>query len=273
MFANPAMFAPADVLAPLNARLSALAESALAKPLALGAAIAAHGGVAMALIVLMQAPQGLAPSDPPALDVQWITPVTLPTEPERVTAETIEPETIEPVASEPVPVDPIPDVTEPVRYTPAPTDSEPVDPVPVPEALPDSPSIAMEAHLSVLSAEGGQAGFALDAPQAATGSVLRGLLCAGQSENTRAAAGCDRQSQYANSAFAAYANPEGVAQINQAFSVPEPGLGYAPPTVDMGPMSLPGLVNSNQPHYLGGVHSSFGRLSLPAKAKDPGFGD
>jgi hypothetical protein len=98
-------------------------------------------------------------------------------------------------------------------------------------------------------------------------------LCAGQSENTRAAAGCDRQSQYADSAFAAYANPEGVAQINQAFSVPEPGLGYAPPTVDMGPMSLPGLVNSNQPHYLGGAHSSFGRLSLPAKAKDPGFGD
>jgi len=194
MFANPALFAFEDVFGPLNARLSALGESALAKPLALGAAIAAHGGVAMALIVLMQAPPGLAPSDPPALDVQWITPVTLPTAPAHVAAETIEPETIEPVASEPVPVDPIPDVTEPVRNTPAPTDSapsdpapsdpapsdpapsdpapsDPVDSVPAPEALPDSPSIAMQVPLSVLSAEGGQAGFAVDAPQAAAGFI------------------------------------------------------------------------------------------------------
>ena len=106
-----------------------------------------------------------------------------------------------------------------------------------------------------------------------TAGALRGLLCAGGSEHTRAAAGCDPLAQTDPNGYAAFASAEEIAKIESAFG-PIEALGYAGgSTVNLSGFSLPGQVNSNQPHYVSGAHSAFGRLPVSDKTRDPGFGD
>ncbi|WP_375548209.1 hypothetical protein ABWI01_11025 [Oceanicaulis alexandrii] len=228
-------------------------------------AAALHLGLGAAALYLLHAPN---PQSLPDRTIH-LTMVTVPeVEPEPV----VEPEMV---------ITPQPD-REPVQAAPALTpDAAPAEPAPAPqipvEAATPSPSRPSEpAPQQVLTAEGGQAGWAPDTGPVVserTAGALRGLLCAGGSEHTRAAAGCDPAAQTDPNGYAAYADAAGIAQIEAAFG-PVESLGYAGgSTVDLGSFSLPGQVNSNQPHYLSGVHSAFGRLPVSDKVRDPGFGD
>ena len=188
--------------------------------------------------------------------------------------------TVPEVEPEPV-VEPQP-VLEPLQEAPELTsDASPAEPAPAPqrpaEVATPAPSRPSEpAPQQVLTAEGGQAGWAPDSGPAVserTAGALRGLLCAGGSEHTRAAAGCDPAAQTDPNGYAAYADAAGIAQVEAAFG-PIESLGYAGgSTVDLGSFALPGQVNNNQPHYVSGVHSVFGQLPVSDKARDPGFGD
>jgi hypothetical protein len=128
----------------------------------------------------------------------------------------------------------------------------------------------------VLTAEGGEAGWAPDAGVVVsqrTAGALRGLLCAGGSEHTRAATGCDPAAQTDPNGYAAFASADEIAKVENAFG-PIETLGYAGgSTVNLGSFALPGQINNNQPHYVSGVHSVFGQLPVSQKARDPGFGD
>ncbi|WP_421860362.1 hypothetical protein [Oceanicaulis sp.] len=194
-----------------------------------------------------------------------------------VTVPDLEPEPV--VAPEPS-VAPQP-VLEPAPAPPAlNSDRAPVEPAPAPqrpaETASPAPAPAEPAPQQVLTAEGGQAGWAPDAGPVVserTAGALRGLLCAGGSEHTRAAAGCDPAAQTDPNGYAAFASADEIAKVETAFG-PIETLGYAGgPTVNLGSFTLPGQVNTNQPHYLSGVHSAFGRLPVSDKARDPGFGD
>jgi hypothetical protein len=228
-------------------------------------AAALHLGLGAAALYLLHAP------NPQSLPDRTIH-LTMVTVPE------VEPEPVEEPESS---VAPQP-VLEPAQDAPALTsDAALVEPAPAPqrqaEAATAAPSPPSEpAPQQVLTAEGGQAGWAPDAGAAVserTAGALRGLLCAGGSEHTRAAAGCDPAAQTDPNGYAAYADAAGIAQIEAAFG-PVESLGYAGgSTVDLGSFALPGQVNNNQPHYVSGVHSVFGQLPVSDKVRDPGFGD
>ena len=51
-----------------------------------------------------------------------------------------------------------------------------------------------------------------------TAGALRGLLCAGGSEHTRAAAGCDPLAQTDPNGYAAFASAEEIAKIESALA-------------------------------------------------------
>ena len=228
-------------------------------------AAALHLGLGAAALYLLHAP------NPQPLPDRTIH-LTMVTVPEVEPVPVVEPEEI--VAPQPV--------LEPLQEAPELTsDASPAEPVPAPQrpaevATPALSRPSEPAPQQVLTAEGGQAGWAPDSGPAVserTAGALRGLLCAGGSEHTRAAAGCDPAAQTDPNGYAAYADAAGIAQIEAAFG-PVESLGYAGgSTVDLGSFALPGQVNTNQPHYLSGVHSAFGRLPVSDKARDPGFGD
>jgi outer membrane biosynthesis protein TonB len=229
-------------------------------------AAALHLGLGAAALYLLHAPTPQPLSD---RTIQ-LTMVTVPDlEPEPV----VEPEPS--VAPQPV-VEPAPAPAPPALNS----DRAPVEPAPVPqrpaETASPAPPPAEPAPQQVLTAEGGQAGWAPDAEPAVserTAGALRGLLCAGGSEHTRAAAGCDPAAQTDPNGYAAFASADEIAKVETAFG-PIETLGYAGgSTVNLGSFALPGQVNTNQPHYLSGVHSAFGRLPVSDKARDPGFGD
>jgi outer membrane biosynthesis protein TonB len=227
-------------------------------------AAALHLGLGAAALYLLHAPTPQPLSD----RTIRLTMVTVPD---------LEPE---PVAAPEPSVAPQP-VLEPAPAPPAlNSDRAPVEPAPAPqrpaETASPAPPPAEPAPQQVLTAEGGQAGWAPDAGPAVserTAGALRGLLCAGGSEHTRAAAGCDPAAQTDPNGYAAFASADEIAKVETAFG-PIETLGYAGgSTVNLGSFALPGQVNTNQPHYLSGVHSAFGRLPVSDKARDPGFGD
>lgn len=232
-----------------------------------GAALVLHLGLGAAALYLMHAQTGTAPVAHRTLNVTLFTPAEVETPVEPV---------IETVTETPPAADPVPEA----RVEPA-----PVDPVAAPQPAPAAPaapssepaaSTPSAGPAQVLTAEGGEAGWAPDAGPAVserTAGALRGLLCAGGSEHTRAAAGCDPAAQTEPNGYAAFASADEIAKIESAFG-PIETLGYAGgSTVNLGSFALPGQVNNNQPHYVSGVHSVFGQLPISDKTRDPGFGD
>ena len=231
-----------------------------------GAALVLHLGLGATALLLMQSAPSTAPRVDRTLNVALFTPaeVEAPVEPAEETVVEI------PLAAASVPQERIePAPAEPV----AETQSAPSAPVATPSesatALPPAPT-------QVLTAEGGEAVWAPDASVVVsqrTAGALRGLLCAGGSEHTRAAAGCDPAAQTDPNGYAAFASADEIAKVESAFG-PIETLGYAGgSTVNLGSFALPGQVNNNQPHYVSGVHSVFGQLPVSQKARDPGFGD
>lgn len=234
-----------------------------------GMALVLHLGLGAGALTMLQMQSESAPMLNRTLTVTLFTPVEVeapiaPDEPELQTevetppvADQAPQERVEPILVEPV-AEPPPKPSLPATDMPQ---SAP--------ALPAGPP-------QVLTTEGGQAGWAPDAVPAVsarTAGALRGLLCAGGSEHTRAAAGCDSITQDEPNGFAAYASAEEVAKIESAFG-PIESLGYSGgSTVNLGSFALPGQVNNNQPHYVSGVHSVFGQLPVSEKVRDPGFGD
>lgn len=173
-----------------------------------------------------------------------------------------------PAEPEPAPV-PVP-VPEAVPE-PAQPEAEPVRarPEPVPAATARTADIAGPAD--ILTAEGGQAGFAPDAPR--QGAAARSLACAVASGQMREAIGCDGARDGAFEGFTAHADAETVARIDRAFAITDDDPGARTPTANLAPLTLPGQTFSQHSHYVSGAHSAFGRLSLPERARDPGFGD
>lgn len=263
----------AAITAPQGWALSIEALTARLSPAGLkwssgGVALVLHLGVGAAALTLMHMQSDTAPVASRTLNISLFTPVEIAAPSDPVT-ETV-PETtpvIEPVAqdqAEPAPVDPVID-TQPAA------------------APPDATTTATEPSLTtpsgqtqVLTADGGEVGWAPDTGPAVserTAGALRGLLCAGGSEHTRAAAGCDPLAQTEPNGYAAFASVEEIAKIESAFG-PIEALGYTGgSTVNLSGFNLPGQVNSNQPHYVSGAHSAFGRLPVSDKTRDPGFGD
>lgn len=231
-----------------------------------GAALVLHVGLGAAVLYLMQMQSGAAPVTYHTLNVALFTPVEVKTPVEPAVETVVE----TPPVAEPVPEERIePPLVEPVQ------EAQPATSLPAASSSEAAPA-AVASSTPVLTAEGGQAGWAPDAGPAVserTAGALRSLLCAGGSEHTRAAAGCDPAAQTDPNGYAAYADAAGIAQIEAAFG-PVESLGYAGgSTVDLGSFALPGQVNNNQPHYVSGVHSVFGQLPVSDKVRDPGFGD
>ena len=236
-----------------------------------GAAVLLHLGLGAAALFLMQQASHTPPVAPQAVNVTLFTPAVA--EPPVVTA---------PQEDEvsPTPVDPAPAPrTEPAVEAPAETvsapETQPAAPVSEP-GVSAPPAGSAPQPQQVLTAEGGEAGWAPDAGPAVnerTAGALRGILCAGGSEHTRAAAGCDPTAQTDPNGYVAYASADEIARIEAAYG-PVESLGYAGgSTVNLGSFDLPGQVNNNQPHYLSGAHAAFGRLPVSDKNRDPGFGD
>ncbi len=231
-----------------------------------GAALVLHVGLVAAALWFMHSQPNAAPLTNRTLNVTLFTPVEV-----EATVEPAEETVIEtPPVADPAPQERIEtaQVNPVIEAQPAPS---------APAASASEPAAAAPAGpTQVLTAEGGEAGWAPDAGlqvSERTAGALRGLLCAGGSEHTRAAAGCDPAAQTDPNGYAAFASAEEIAKIESAFG-PIETLGYAGgSTVNLGSFALPGQVNNNQPHYVSGVHSVFGQLPVSDKVRDPGFGD
>ncbi|WP_440958862.1 hypothetical protein ACFELO_01775 [Oceanicaulis sp. LC35] len=231
-----------------------------------GAALVLHLGLGVAALTLMQMQSRPAPVIPRTLNVTLFTPVVAEA-PDEPVVETV---TETPPIAELVPQD---------RVEPAPVepDSQAEPPAPAQASTLTPPASTVPAGpTQVLTAEGGEAGWAPDTGvqvSERTAGALRGLLCAGGSEHTRAAAGCDPASQTDPNGYAVYASAEEIAKIESAFGPIETLRYDGGSTVNLSGFSLPGQVNNNQPHYVSGVHSVFGQLPVSDKVRDPGFGD
>lgn len=231
-----------------------------------GAALVLHLGLGAAVLFLMQSAPSTEPLLNRTLNIALFAPAEIETPVEPLLETVLEtPPAVEPDAQERV--EPAP--AEPVAETQAAPSASVASASESAPAPPPAPT-------QVLTAEGGEAGWAPDAGlqvSQRTAGALRGLLCAGGSEHTRAAAGCDPAAQTDPNGYAAFASADEIAKVESAFG-PIETLGYAGgSTVNLGSFALPGQVNNNQPHYVSGVHSVFGQLPVSQKARDPGFGD
>ncbi len=222
-----------------------------------GAALVLHVGLGAAALWLMHSQPNAAPLTNRTLNVTLFTPVE------------VEP-TVEPAEETVIETPP---VAEPLRWTPSSRRS--------PRLLPGRERFRTCRRCACRpdagpDRRGWRSGLGADAGlqvSEGTAGALRGLLCAGGSEHTRAAAGCGPAAQTDPNGYAAFASAEEIAKIESAFG-PIETLGYAGgSTVNLGSFALPGQVNNNQPHYVSGVHSVFGQLPVSDKVRDPGFGD
>lgn len=172
-----------------------------------------------------------------------------------------------PAEPEPVPVPEV--VPEPVPQP----DAQPVETTvePPPAAAARAGDAAVAGPAEILTAEGGQAGFAPDAPR--PGAAARSVACAVASSQMREAIGCDGARDGAFERFTAHADAEVAARIDRAFALGGDDPGARTPTVNLAPMTLPGQTFSEQSHYVSGAHTAFGRLPVAERNRDPGFGD
>lgn len=148
-------------------------------------------------------------------------------------------------------------------------DSVQARPAPVPAAPAGAGDVAEPAD--ILTADGGQAGFAPDASR--QGGAARSVACAVASGQLREAMGCDGTRDGAFESFTAHADADTVARIDRAFVMAEEEPAVRVPTANLAPMALPGQTFSQHSHYVSGAHSAFGRLPVSDRTRDPGFGD
>ena len=246
-------------LAPLPAiRVNRAALAAVAL------ALLVHICVVSALVIIGPGAPPAAPPSPTTLLVNVVTPEAAPDEPAAgiigpVPAPEPEPQPVE-IRNEPAPaVLPAPRDT-PARAAAADAASEAADPT-------DAPT---SGSVSVLTAEGGHS----DMPQYAAreGSALRGLFCATGAREMRVAAGCDMMGEGAQG-ITGYGDDQPPDQLARGFWLREEGPGSPEYTVNAASLARPGQVFSQHSHFARGAHSAFGQLPLPARARDPGFGD
>lgn len=231
---------------------------------AVALALLMHICVVSALVIIGPGAPPAAPPAPTTLLVNVVTPEAAPDEP---AAEIIEP--VPAIEPEPAPVetriDPAPAVMpaprdSPARTATADTASEAADPADPPVSGP----------LNVMTAEGGHS----DMPQYAAreGSALRGLFCATGARDMRVAAGCDMLGEGVQG-ITGYGDNIPPDQLPRGFWLREEGPGSPEFTVNAASMARPGQVFSQHSHFSRGAHSAFGQLPVPARARDPGFGD
>jgi hypothetical protein len=246
-------------LAPLPAfRINRAALAAVAL------ALLVHVCVVSALVIIGPGAPPAAPPAPTTLLVNVVTPEAAPDEP---AAEIIGPA----AAPEPEPqpaetrIEPAPAVVPapraaPARTAAADTASEAAD-------LADGPA---SGPMSVMTAEGGHA----DMPHYAAreGSALRGLFCVTGARDLRVTAGCDMMGEGVQG-ITGYGDDQPPDQLARGFWLREDGPGSPEYTVNAASLARPGQVFSQHSHFARGAHSAFGQLPLPARARDPGFGD
>lgn len=254
----------AEILALWSERLHALRPRGVASVVA---ALAIHGLVAVSLLAIWdQAGQTEVEREaPPSITVSVIEAEPAPA----------------PEASTPAPVD-----REAARATPppaAPARREPSTQAPQPEQTAqtpqpvraqersDAPALEPPSASEILTAEGGQAAFAPDPPQANT--ALRGVVCSTGSSEMRAAVGCSGPLDGAADRFTAYADSAQAAQIGQMFSFAAEDTAFTGFTVDFSGRHTPGQIFSQHSHFASGAHTALGQLPVAERARDPGFGD
>ncbi|MGY6629306.1 MAG: hypothetical protein ACXIVL_12380 [Oceanicaulis sp.] len=235
---------------------------------------AALAAVALALLVHICAVSALVIIGPGAPPVAPPAPITV-----LVNVVTPEAALEEPAADIPEPVpapEPEPQPLE-TRIEPAPAVMPAARDTPARTAAADSASEATgpadapaSGPVSVLTAEGGHS----DMPQYAAreGSALRGLFCATGARDLRVAAGCDMLGEGVQG-ITGYGDDLPPDQLPRGFWLREEGPGSPEFTVNAGSLARPGQVFSQHSHFSRGAHSAFGQLPVPARARDPGFGD
>lgn len=231
---------------------------------AVSLALLVHICVVSALVIMGPgAPPG-APPAPTTLLVNIVTPEAAPDEP---VANIIEP--VQAIEPEPQPVEtriePAPAVMPAPRNTPARTAMAGNA-----SGDTDTPDAPASGPVSVLTAQGGHS----DMPQYAAreGSALRSLFCATGARDMRVAAGCDMLGVGAQG-ITGYGDDVAPDQLPPGFWLRAEGPGSPEFTVNAASLARPGQVFSQHSHFSRGAHSALGQLPVPARARDPGFGD
>ena len=254
----------AEIFALWSERLHALRPRGVAS---VAAAVAVHVFVAVSLLAVWdQAGHSEVERDaPPSITVSVIeaepapppetsTPAPADRETTRATPPPAAPARREPPAQAPQP--------EQAAQTPQPAQVQERSSAPAPETAP-APEI--------LTAEGGQAAFAPDPPQANT--ALRGVVCSTGSSHMRAAVGCSGTLDGTANRFTAYADSAQAAQIGQLFRFDAEDTAFTGFTVDFSGGQTPGQIFSQHSHFASGAHTAIGQLPVAERARDPGFGD
>lgn len=246
-------------LAPLPAiRINRAALAALAL------ALLVHICVVSALVIIGPGAPPAAPPAPTTLLVNIVTPEAAPEEP---IAEIIEPVPAPEPEAQPTEtrIEPAPAVVPAPRAAPAETTtadaaSDAAEPA-------DAPA---SGAVSVLTAEGGHS----DMPHygAREGSALRSLFCATGAREMRVAAGCDMMGEGVQGIIG-YADDQAPDELRRGFWLRAEGPEAPGSTVNAASVARPGQVFSQHSHFARGAHTAFGQLPVPAKARDPGFGD
>lgn len=231
---------------------------------AVALALLVHICVVSALVIMGPGALPGAPAAPTTLLVNIVTPEAAPDDP---AADIIEP--VPAIEPEPQPVEtriePAPAVMPAPRNTPARTATADTA-----SGDTDPPHAPASGPVSVLTAEGGHS----DMPHYAAreGSALRSLFCATGARDMRVAAGCDMLGEGVPG-ITGYGDNLPPDQLPRGFWLREEGPGSPEFTVNAASLARPGQVFSQHSHFSRGVHSAFGQLPVPAKARDPGFGD
>jgi hypothetical protein len=235
---------------------------------AVALALLVHIGVVSAFVILGPGAPPDAPSAPAPLLVAIVTPDAAPEEP---AAAIIEPVTAPEPEPRPVEARPVDTRIEPAPavITPAPRDTPAAAAGAATEAA-DPADAPAPGSMSVLTAEGGHS----DMPHYAAreGSALRGLFCVTGARDLRVAAGCDMLGEGVQG-ITGYGLNLPPDQLPRGFWLREEGPGSPESTVNAASIALPGQVFSQHSHFSRGAHSALGQLPVPARARDPGFGD
>lgn len=160
---------------------------------------------------------------------------------------------------------PTPTTPQPAQEGPSPAEAAPA---PAPAQTNTRPA---EERVNVLTAEGGQARFTVDAQPG--GSALRGVVCATGSSHMRQAAGCDGEAGGVFAGGGLYAGGADEIRIDRMFSPPPGQDAYSGFTVDFSGRAAPGRIFSQHSHFASGANAALGQLPVAEKARDPGFGD
>lgn len=235
---------------------------------AVALALLVHIGVVSAFVIIGPSAPPDAPSAPAPLLVAIVTPDAAPEEP---AAAIIEPVTAPEPEPRPVEARPVDTRIEPAPavITPAPRDTPAAAAGAATEAA-DPADAPAPGSMSVLTAEGGHS----DMPHygAREGSALRSLFCATGAREMRVAAGCDMMGEGVRGIIG-YGDDQAPDELRRGFWLRAEGPEAPGSTVNAASVARPGQVFSQHSHFARGAHTAFGQLPVPARARDPGFGD